>query len=191
MVNEVWKDIKGYEGLYQVSNYGKVKSLKRKVYSGKNRFRWHYERIMSNKKNNGNGYIVVSLNKNGRSQNKYVHRLVAEAFIENPNNLKYINHKDETKSNNNVKNLEWCTAEYNCKYNDRHKKIGLKMINNKGNSKPIYQLNDNNEVINQYPSISEASRQLKVSYQAISDCLKGKQQHSAGYRWKYLDNFLS
>lgn len=84
MENEVWKDIPNYEGLYQVSNLGRIKSLKRKVYAGRNRIRWQYERILSNNKTNGNGYKVVSLNKNGESKNKYIHRLVAEAFISNP-----------------------------------------------------------------------------------------------------------
>ena len=88
MENEVWKDIPDYEGLYQVSNLGRIKSLKRKVHAGRNRIRWQYERILSNNKTNGNGYKVVSLNKNSRGKNKYIHRLVAESFIPNPNNYK-------------------------------------------------------------------------------------------------------
>ena len=87
-MEEIWKDIKGYEELYQVSNLGRIKSLKRKVYAGNGKMRWQYERIMSNKKTNGNGYNIVSLNKNGKSKNRYVHRLVAEMFIENNNNYK-------------------------------------------------------------------------------------------------------
>ena len=143
MENEVWKDIVGYEGLYQVSNLGKVKSLKRKVYAGRNRMRWQYERILSNNKTNGNGYIVVSLNKESKSKNKYVHRLVAEAFLENPNNYKYINHKDQNTFNNNVNNLEFCTAQYNSTYRDAHIKRGLKHRNNLVNSKKVYQLDEN------------------------------------------------
>lgn len=187
MNKEVWKDIKGYEGCYQVSNLGRIKSLKRKVYAGNNKMRWQNERILSNNKTNGHSYKIVSLYKNNIGKNFYIHRLVTEAFLDNKYNYKYINHKDENKGNNCVDNLEFCTAQYNNKYNDRHLKIGKKTINNIKTSKKIIQLNDNNEFIKEYPSISEASRQLKVSYQAISDCLNGKQKHSAGYKWKYAD----
>ena len=186
MENEIWKDVKGYEGLYQVSNLGRIKSSKRKVHAGRNRTRWQYERIMSNYRTNGNGYKIVGLNKEGKSKNKYIHRLVAETFLENPNNYKYINHKDENKANNCVSNLEFCTAQYNCTYNNLHKRNGLKNRNNKY-SKKIYQLDDENNIINKFPSISEASRQLNVSYQAISDCLRGIQKHSAGYKWEYAN----
>lgn len=186
MKNEVWKDIKGYEGFYQISNLGNVKSLKRKVYSGRKRTRWQYEKILSNNKTNGKGYKIVSLNKDSKSKNKYIHRLVAETFLENPNNYKYINHKDENKSNNNVDNLEFCTAQYNSTYNNLHIRNGLKNRNNKY-SKKVLQLNDNDEIINTYPSISEASRQLNVSSQAISDCLRKIQKHSAGFKWKYAN----
>ena len=189
MDKEIWKDIVGYEGLYQVSNTGKVKSLKRKVYAGRGRMRWQYERILSENKTNGNGYKIVTLNKEGKGQNKYIHRLVAETFLENKNNYKYINHKDENKSNNSIDNLEFCTAQYNSTYNNLHIRNGLKNRNNKY-SKKILQLNDNDEIINIFPSISEASRQLNVSQQAISDCLRGIQLHSASYKWKYANEEL-
>ena len=189
MQKEIWKDIKEYEGLYQISNFGRVKSLKRKVYAGRGRMRWQYEKILSENKTNGNGYKIVSLCKKSQSKNKYIHKLVAETFLNNPNNYKYVNHKDENKENNYVDNLEWCTAQYNITYNNLHIKNGLKNRNNKY-SKKILQLDNNNKIINVFPSISEASRQLKVSYQAISDCLRGIQQHSAGYKWKYVDEEL-
>lgn len=189
MDKEIWKDIVGYEGLYQVSNLGRVKSLKRKVYAGRGKMRWQYEKILSNKKENGNGYKIVNLFKNGKGKNKYIHRLVAESFLENQNNLPQINHKDENKSNNCVNNLEYCTCQYNCTYNNLHIRRGLKSRNNKM-SKKIYQLNENNKILKEYPSISEASRQVNVSFQAISDCLNGKQKHSAGYKWKYVEKEL-
>lgn len=189
MDKEIWKDIVGYEGLYQVSNLGRVKSLKRKVYAGRGKMRWQYERILSNKKENGNGYKIVNLFKNGKGKNKYIHRLVAESFLENQNNLPQINHKDENKSNNCVNNLEYCTCQYNCTYNNLHIRRGLKSRNNKM-SKKVYQLNENNKILKEYPSISEASRQVNISFQAISDCLNGKQKHSAGYKWKYVEKEL-
>lgn len=187
MDKEIWKDIVGYEGLYQVSNTGKVKSLKRKVYAGRGKMRWQYERILSENKTNGNGYKIVSLNKEGKSQNKYIHRLVAEMFLTNPYNYKYINHKDENKSNNSVDNLEFCTAQYNSTYNNLHIRNGLKNRNNKY-SKKIIQLDNDGNIIKEYKSIKEAGRQLKISHQAISDCLRGIQKHSAGYKWKYADD---
>jgi hypothetical protein len=185
-MEEIWKDIKDYEGLYQVSNLGRIKSLKRKVYAGNNKLRWQYEKILSNNKTNGRGYKIVSLSKENKAKNKYIHRLVAETFLENPNNYKYINHKDEKKENNCVDNLEFCSAQYNATYNNLHIRNGLKNRNNKY-SKKIMQLDDSNIIIKEYPSIKEASRQMKVSFQSISNCLKGKQKHSAGYRWKYKE----
>lgn len=190
MENEVWKDIVGYEGLYQVSNLGRVKSLKRKVYAGRNRMRWQYERILSNNKTNGNGYIVVSLNKESKSKNKYVHRLVAEAFLENTNNYKYINHKDQNTFNNNVNNLEFCTAQYNSTYRDAHIKRGLKFRNNLVNSKKVYQLDENENIIKEFPSMAEASRELGTNHTSIYACLNGKQKHAFGYKWKYADEEL-
>lgn len=190
MENEVWKDIVGYEGLYQVSNLGRVKSLKRKVYAGRNRMRWQYERILSNNKTNGNGYIVVSLNKESKSKNKYVHRLVAEAFLENPNNYKYINHKDQNTFNNNANNLEFCTAQYNSTYRDAHIKRGLKYRNNLVNSKKVYQLDENENIIKEFPSMAEANRQLGTNHTSIYACINGKQKHAFGYKWKYADEDL-
>lgn len=190
MENEVWKDIVGYEGLYQISNLGRVKSLKRKVYAGRNRMRWQYERILSNNKTNGNGYIVVSLNKESKSKNKYVHRLVAEAFLENPNNYKYINHKDQNTFNNNANNLEFCTAQYNSTYRDAHIKRGLKFRNNLVNSKKVYQLDENENIIKEFPSMAEASRELGTNHTSIYACINGKQKHAFGYKWKYADEEL-
>lgn len=190
MIEEVWKDIKDYKGLYQVSNLGRIKSLKRKVYAGRGRMRWQYERILSDNKTNGNGYKIVSLNKNGKEKNKYIHRLVAETFLSNPNNYKYINHKDQNTLNNNVENLEFCTAQYNCTYNNAHIKRGLKFRNNLINSKRIYQLDEENNIIKEYPSAAEAGRQLGITGSSIGACLRGLQQTSGGYKWKYADDEL-
>lgn len=188
MENEVWKDIKGYEGLYQVSNLGRVKTLERKIYNnGIKKETLQKEKIMSNKKTNGNGYIIVSLTKNGASKNKYVHRLVAETFMGNEDNLPCINHKNEIRSDNNVNNLEYCTYKYNNNYNGKAKRAGLKLRNNKKTSKKIYQMNENDEIINEYPSISQASRELNISVQSLCECLRGKQKHCLGYKWKYVE----
>lgn len=126
-MEEVWKDIKGYEGFYQVSNLGRIQSLDRLIdtdikYVGK---RLHKGRVLLPCINN-KGYKTVRLCKYGETKVFLVHRLVAGAFIPNPNNYPIINHKDENPKNNCVENLEWCTQKYNMNWNDVMKKVGLK-----------------------------------------------------------------
>lgn len=124
-MDEIWKDIKGYEGLYQISNLGRVKNYERKVricrrgYEG---LRIHKERIMKPSINN-RGYAFVSLCKDGKYKTKFVHRMVAENFISNPNNYPCVNHKDENPLNNSIDNLEWCTYAYNNAYGGRNERI--------------------------------------------------------------------
>lgn len=111
-MQEIWKDIKGYEGLYQVSNLGRVKTLK--AWNG-NKYKKKYidvDKIIKPMKEKS-GYLKVVLHNRNKKQNKRIHRLVAEAFIENPNNYKCINHIDSNKQNNDMNNLEWCTQKYN------------------------------------------------------------------------------
>lgn len=119
---EEWKDIVGYEGRYQVSNLGRVKSLKRKV-GVKNRST--PEKILKEHLQK-EGYYTVVLYKNGEPRRLSVHRIVAEAFLYNPNNYPVVNHKDENKGNNNVNNLEWCTVIYNMNYGTVGKRIAEK-----------------------------------------------------------------
>lgn len=116
---EEWRDIKGYEGKYQVSNEGRVKSLNYHRQQG-------VEQVLK-LNTSDRGYKRACLLDNGKESFKLVHRLVAEAFIENPNNYPIINHKDENPSNNFVENLEWCTSHYNNTYNDRHLKAAPKI----------------------------------------------------------------
>lgn len=118
IIEEIWKDIDGYEGLYKISNLGRVKSLGRMrgcIYTGDKFLNQH---------DNGQGYMVYDLyNKKGRKK-MYSHRLVAMAFLDNPNKYKFVNHKDRNTKNNNVSNLEWCTSSYNNTYKDAHLKRG-------------------------------------------------------------------
>lgn len=120
-MQEIWKDIRGYEGYYQVSNFGNVRSVDRVDSHCRNL----KGRIL--KLSNGT-YKSVTLSTNNVCKNHSVHRLVAEAFIPNPNNLPCINHKDEDKHNNNVNNLEWCTYGYNNDYSELSKKASLARI---------------------------------------------------------------
>ena len=124
MEKEIWKDIDGYEGLYQVSNLGRVKSLhhnKEKILKGSY---------------NSKGYYFVKLCKNGISKSIFVHRLVAQEFIPNPDNLPIVNHKDENPRNNNVDNLEWCTQKYNANYGTVRERQAQTYFNNRNNHKP-------------------------------------------------------
>ena len=113
---EVWKDVKGYEGLYQVSNFGNVKILSRRVVNHKSGSTRLMQEKLMNPFDNGHGYLVVSLRKGGKRKNHYVHRIVAEAFIANQNNKLPVNHKDRNTKNNSVTNLEWCTQQENVAY---------------------------------------------------------------------------
>lgn len=120
---EEWCDIVGFEGFYQVSNFGNVKSLERDVFAGvgaNHKYQHLKERYL--KLTGGDKYIQVVLSKNGKQYARLVHRLVAETFIPNPNNFPCINHKDENRKNNRVDNLEWCTYKYNNEYNGRVEK---------------------------------------------------------------------
>lgn len=120
MKKEIWKDIPGYEGLYKVSNLGNVKSLKRNGIKG----------IILKGEKDEFDYKRVTLCKKNKTKKYKVHRLVAQAFIPNPNNLPQINHKDENSKNNNVENLEWCTAKYNSNYGNHNEKIRQRMLQN-------------------------------------------------------------
>ncbi|MEE3419429.1 MAG: NUMOD4 domain-containing protein [Methanosphaera sp.] len=124
-MKEIWKDIKGYESLYQVSNLGRVKSLARKVIKT-NYVSFKKERILK-QQTDRYGYKKVILQRNYQIKTFSIHRLVAEAFLENPYNLPQINHKDENKENNCVLNLEYCDSKYNNNYGTRNKRVSETM----------------------------------------------------------------
>ena len=164
---EIWRDIEGYENLYQVSNLGRVRSLK-----------YNKEKILK-PANNGGGYLKVGLSQNNKTKQYLVHRLVATAFIPNPNNLPVVNHKDEKHSNNSVDNLEWCTSEYNSTYGTRIERI------TKQTSKPIYSINITTHEIEYYQSASDAYRKTKIDRGDICNCCRGKYNSAGGYKWYY------
>ena len=151
---EHWKDICGYEGIYQISDLGNVKSLNFN-HTNKPKLR----ALMKAK----DGYLFLRLHKNGKAKNYRVHRLVAEAFIPNPNNFPLVNHKDETVDNNCVQNLEWCTEKYNSNYGHRGEKLSKAHTNHSKKSFPVMCI----ETGKIYPSIREAERQTNIHNQAI------------------------
>ena len=126
---EEWKSIPGYEGLYEVSSYGRVKSLEIS-YIKKNGIMDHKPEMILSPKNNGTGYFTVCLYKNKTHKYYLIHRLVALTFISNPDNLPCVNHKDEDKTNNRVDNLEWCTEKYNSNYKGVLKRRSQRMKEN-------------------------------------------------------------
>lgn len=132
-MEEIWKDIKGYEGLYQVSNLGRVRSLDREVDCMRGEYieKRLYKGRIKKPSTGSDGYKRVHLNRDRNPKCFLIHRLVAEAFIDNTYNDECVNHKDEDKSNNIVSNLEWCTYQYNNIYNDRHIRIGSKLKGHK------------------------------------------------------------
>ena len=193
MNKEIWKDVKDYEGLYQVSNLGRVKRLEWKRFSlGK----WQTIKEKVLKQTIGTtGYWHISLNKNGSHNTYKVHRLVARAFIPNPDNLPCINHKDNNPLNNKVENLEWCTYKYNNNYKDHNKKLSQSRLGKKASDETRQKLRDSNpkmlsvqcietEII--YKSINEASRKTRVDASAISKVCKGKYKTAGGFHWKYV-----
>ena len=165
-MKEIWKDIKDYEGHYQVSNLSRVKSIK----FGK-------ERILKQHINKG-GYYYVCLLKNGKHKNYYVHRLVAETFIDNPDNLPQVNHKDENKTNNNVVNLEWCTNKYNHNYGTINERIS------QSQSKTVLQYDLNGNLIKEWKSINECGRN-GFNQGDICKCCNGKRKTAKGFIWVY------
>ena len=197
---EIWKNVKNFEGLYQVSNLGRVKSL--------NYNRTRKEKILKNKYDKG-GYCQINLWKYGQMKHFLVHRLVAEAFIDNSNNKPCIDHIDGNRSNNRVENLRWCTYKENSnnpitlqrmsealkgKNNPNYgkhlseetkRKMSEAHTNGK-HSKPVLQIDKNTgEVIREFPSTRDVQRQLGFSIGNISQCCNGKRKTCGGFKWRY------
>ena len=173
---EIWRDIKGYEGLYQVSNMGRVKSLERTVIKKNGRKQHRKERILKPRTTHY-GYLEVCLSDNNNGRFFLVHRLVCEAFQGSPKNKPCVNHIDENKTNNVASNLEWCTYTENINYGTRNARI----------SKPVGQYTRAGNLIKIWQSVREAERQLGFAHQNISTAARGEQKTAYGYVWKYVD----
>lgn len=186
--DEIWKDILGYEGIYQVSNMGRVKSLARQIRTGKTMsYQQLKERILkTNNKVCNSGYETVVLCKEGIQTTKTVHRLVAEAFIPNPDNMRCVNHRDENKRNNFVDNLEWCSQAYNVMYGSLQKeRIKVLRNNSKKACKPVLQYSKEGKFIREWSSAAEVERKLGYHSSDISMCCKNKIKSSRGFIWRY------
>lgn len=170
-MEEIWKDIEGYEGLYQVSNVGRVKSVRKNII-----LKSRIER---------NGYESVKLSANNISKGYYIHRLVANAFIPNPDNLPQVNHKDENKTNNCVDNLEWCTRHYNHNYGTINIRISQKQLNDKNKSKVVLQYSLDGTFIKEWKSTMDVQRNLGFDNANIVNVCNGKRRIAHGYLWKY------
>ena len=184
---EIWKDIKGYEGKYKISSYGRVKSL-------------HYGRVRILKlRKDKDGYYNIDLHISNDVKTFKVHRLVATHFIDNPNNLPQINHKDENKSNNKVNNLEWCSREYNMNYGTRNKRASEKMKGKYEGSKHLKARKIQCITTGKkFSTIKEAIDFYFLNYyteSSITMCCKGKRKSAGKHpitgeklKWKYIDN---
>ena len=173
-MREVWKDVVGYEGLYQVSNFGNVMSLNYRNYG--------YPKQLT-PKCNSKGRLWVLLYGHGLKKHFLVHRLVATAFVPNPDNLPEINHKDENPKNNHEDNLEWCTRAYNVKYFfDRHHSCHR---SGKQKSFAIVQETTDGEFVRLWDNSKQIKDVLGWSDWSISECCRGNRKTAYGFIWRY------
>lgn len=174
-MKEEWKDIVGYEGLYQVSNLGRARS-----------FKWGKEKILKQPLDS-KGYKTIFLCSKGKQATKRTHRLIAETFIPNPENKPFINHINGVKTDNRIENLEWCTPNENIQHAFR---TGL----NKGlkskqspRSRQVLQYDLQGNFIKEWDCITDCERELKINHSHISGCCRGRYKTAHGYKWKYKD----
>lgn len=178
--SEEWKPVVGYEGLYEVSSMGRVKSLKRTVIGKDGKTREIKEKLLT--QTDSNGYLYVTLSDHGECRAFPVHRLVATAFIPNPENLSDVNHKDEDKTNNSVDNLEWMSHKDNLNYGTYKERMALAV------SKPVSQIDKKTGVIIAiYPGQKFAEEATGINYSCISACCRGVSKSAGGYYWSFVN----
>lgn len=201
MNTEIWKPVVGYEDLYEVSNLGQIRSLGNT--RGPSRFKGKITILRTEA--SWVGHLRVQLRKDGKSKHYYVHRIVAAAFLPNPDKLPIINHKDCNPKNNNVDNLEWCTQKYNANYagakekkaasfkrsniNGCHSKKGLETKNRLkvgSYQKPVHQVDPNTgEILNTFRCIRDAERAFNTKH--VSAVVNGRRPKAKGYFWKLAE----
>lgn len=194
---ETWKDIKGFEGMYQISSLGKVRSLDR-IEELRHSSGTEYKRLKKGKELTPEKglrvepYVVYYLKKNGKRYMKKAHRLVALAFIENNENKKVVNHKDCNPKNNAVENLEWCTHQENIKHAydngriDLSKAVESSVKNRYKRFKKVYQYTMNNEFIREFESVKSAANHIGVDQSSLARACRGAYSNSKNYIWSYV-----
>ena len=183
---EVWKDIVGYEGYYQVSTRGIVRSVDREIFR-KDGVKVRLKGAVRKPKVANDGYYNIYLTKDGVSEFFPISRLVATHFIPNPHNKEQVNHIDEDKSNNHISNLEWATAKENANHGTRNERISRFTKKNNG-LKPVRMLSKKGSTLKEFESINEAFRYLnRVTGSSITQVCLGKKRSAYGYKWEYIN----
>lgn len=178
-MSEVWKPVKGYEGSYEVSSLGRVRSIARMIRRNGGEYMTR-ERVMYSPLKNG--YPSVTFTNGRKTRHEYVHRLVAEAFVPNPRNLPCVNHKDERRTNNSSDNLEWCTREYNLKYGTARKRQSETL---RSKSRSIAARDRGGHLIGTFRSTTDASESTGIDRSSIDKALHGHRPSAGGFIWSY------
>lgn len=175
---EEWRDIKDYEGYYQVSNYGRIRSLDRTIIESNGVKRFYKGKIVKTV-DAGKGYKNVILSKGGKHSTPRVCRVVAEAFCENPFHYTQVNHKDEDKTNDRADNLEWCTPVYNTNYGTGIRRRAVQIY------RPVNQYTLDGTFIKRWDGITPAAKELGLHGEHITRVCKGKLNQTGGFKWEY------
>lgn len=189
--NEIWKDIPEFNGFYQASNMGRIRSVDREKYVESNNQYSYYSSIRNLKgavrkpSIDKYGYYFVSLNKNGKKKKCLIHRLVFEAFNGSISEGLQVNHINEIKTDNRLSNLNLMTAKENVNWGTRNEKCSKKLKNRKDQSKIVIQLNNNDGVIKEWNSLSEIQRELGYNKSNILKACNGKYKQAYGFKWQY------
>ena len=187
-MEEIWKDIEGYEGIYQVSNLGRVRSLDRTIIGGAyNSPMFRKGTILKPQPKGYKGYVGLKLRKDGKSENVYIHRLVAKAFIPNPDNLPEVNHKDENKKNNRADNLEWVTRKENINYGTHTQRQRISL---EPKMKSVVMKATDGTILRKFDCIRDAARQTGIRREGIKKCCEHADMFytAGGFVWEYKHN---
>ena len=186
-MKEIWKPVVGYEGLYEVSNIGRVRSLARIVECNDGRKRKIKDRTLKGSRNSG-GYYGITLHKDGCTKSVNIHRIVAEAFVPNPLEKEEVNHKDENPGNNHASNLEWVTAKENNNYGTRKERAKKAIVEAQGGTEQ--ELSIDGELVAEYESLAAACNATGTHVPNITKCAKGIYKAAGGYIWKYKNETM-
>lgn len=184
---EEWELAHGCGGRYAVSTFGRLAALSFPYYQGK--YLCYRQQRIKKQKLNTHGYYMANVIYEGRSRLYSVHRIVAETFLPNPDNLPCVNHKDENKKNNRVDNLEWCTHKYNINYGEQYKIRSVHALKPLTERNPVAQLSKSGEIIKIHRSVYYAVKATGICRASIRRCLKGKRNTAGGYMWQYASDY--